>query len=123
MLPLKIYRDVQGVPSSGSQQVRPFPQYTQTVLLTTNTVEAVTVPTQAADRLAAFFSFTYGQDVFISPVASPALAYPTGTVTLSINELLTPGCGRMVTAGQGLQLLSPGTTVYVTISYYAIVQD
>ena len=123
MYPLKTYRDIQGVPTSGSQSCRPFPEYTQTVLLVTGDVTTVTVPTQASDNLAAFFAYSYGQDVFISPFSAPTLAVPTTTVTLSVDELLTPGCGRAVKAGQVLQLLSPGTTVYVTISYYAIVQD
>ena len=122
MLPLKIANAINGVPSSGSQSVRPSAEFTQTVVLAATTVKQVTIPDFGAKKLAAFFNWTYGDDLFFSPSTAVTIVVPTSTVTTSTNELLTPGCGRIVVAGQVIQLFSPQTP-YVTIAYYALVQD
>jgi len=122
MYPLQIAHGVNGVASSGTQTIRNSPEFTQTVLLTADTAKNITVPTEGAIDMIAFFNWTQPNDLFYAPSQANAIVVPTGTVTLDIDELLTPGCGRRVKAGQLIQLFTPGTTVYVTISYYAYVQ-
>jgi len=116
--PLQIVRDNQSVPTSGSQTAKQFPAYTQTMLLTANTIKDVTVPTLASEAMVAFFHVTFNKSVFLDPRGTPNIAVPTGTVTLDVTELVISGMGRVVTAGQALQFITPDSDAYVTISYY-----
>ena len=122
MRPLKITRDVQGFPTSGTQMILAFPESTQTVKLTHNTVKSLTVPTLGSPNLAVLFTFTTADSLLVSPYASPTLVLPTGTVTLDVSELILNGSGREVKAGQTLQLLAPDADTFVTLSYYEINQ-
>ncbi len=117
-IPFLITRDVQGYPSSGTQTAHAPSKFTQTVKLTADTPEAITVPLTPNYKLVAYFRFSYGDNVFFSPQSAPTLDYPTGTVTLDISELLLNGMGLTLTGGQEIQLLSP-SAAYVTIVYYA----
>jgi hypothetical protein len=119
--PLSISRDINGFQTTGSESCRKFSDLAQFFTLTASTVKTVTVPLNNSSKMMAHFTFssdTTPANVWVLPAASPVLALPTGTVTLTTAEL-NPG-QREVVGGQVLQLLTGQAGISVSITYYAI---
>lgn len=118
--PFQIQRDNQGFPSTGSQMVRRPSQIVQNVELTASTHKTVTVPLDSNSVMVAYFAFTSGADVFWEPDTIGTIALPTGTLTTGTTELLTNGCGRIVTGGSSIQFITAESNVYLSIAYYSV---
>ncbi len=90
--------------------------------LTVSTAKVVTIPSSATNYYTAYFEYSNGADVWVLPAATPTLAAPSGTVTLTKAQLRPKV--RKVLPGQTLQFLYANTetaaqVVSVSIMLYA----
>jgi hypothetical protein len=116
--PLHIMRDINGQLTSGTLTGLDFPTYTQTALLTADTVKTFTVPQASNGKMIAYFGVSKAADLFVKSGSATTLVVPTGTVTLDTSEL-NPS-PRIVYAGQTIQFLSPQADTYLTVTYYDV---
>ena len=116
--PLHIMKDINGYMTSGTLTGLDFPTYTQTALLTANTLKTFTVPVSSSGKMIAYFGVAKSADLFVKSGSATTLVVPTGTVTLDTSEL-NPS-PRIVYAGQTIQFLSPQANTYLTVTYYDV---
>jgi hypothetical protein len=98
--------------------------------LTTSTPFTLTIPSPSsaiyaaggsATHFLAFFSYSKAANVFLKPDTVTTIAFPTGVQVTGNTELNTDLYGgRLVKAGQELQLLTADTGVYVTVRLYSV---
>ena len=118
---LLITRDIGGYATTGKESSRKFTDTAHYFTMAANTIKTVVVPAGDARRLMAKFSYgidTGNANVWVSPVATPTLTLPNGTVTRTLADL-SPGA-REVSSGQTLQLLTSQAGISVSITYYEI---
>jgi hypothetical protein len=116
--PLHIMKDINGFPTTGTLTGLDFPTYTQTAILTADTVKTFTVPNSASGKMIAYFGVSKSADLFVKSGNATTLIVPTGTVTLDTSEL-NPS-PRVVFAGQVIQFLSPQADTYLVVTYYDV---
>jgi|SRR5271170_7378315 len=124
MTPLLLARDTGGFVTSGKYSAKAFSDTILYFSLVSGTVTKATIPnignqSMYGNNVVAEFSIVSASEnaqVWVSPLASPAITLPTSTVTATRAEL-NP-IARVLTGGQIIQLLTEQEDVVVSIACY-----